>query len=314
MKGHRASDCQGTKRCRKCGRKHQQSLCELQPISRTESQEAKEADDVSTTSNNVAKSRNNVLLQTARTKIYTADGQLIPVRILLDNGSQRLYITNALKLRLRLVPVRKEQLNVNTFGTAGCKREHCDLLSVTLQGINGENIEIQVLSFPTICCMLKTPVAVNQYSHLQDLDLADMAVSEDQSNQIDILIGSDYYWHVVTSDIIRGESGPVALSSHFGWLLSGPASPMPHSHATSALIIDGSTDGESPEHTDQLSQALNQFWDTEAIGVVDQCNLTQDDFPLSSPLIGGVVDTRLACHGSQASDRIRIVTRYVWED
>ena len=136
------------------------------------------------------------------------------------------------------------------------------------------NIEIQVLSFPTICSMLKTPVAVNQYSHLQDLDLADMAVSGDQSNQIDILIGSDYYWHVVTGDIIRGESGPVALSSHFGWLLSGPASPMPHSHATSALIIDGSTDGESPEHTDQLSQALNQFWDTEAIGVVDQCNLT----------------------------------------
>ena len=63
MKGHRASECQGTKRCRKCGRKHQQSLCELQPISRTESQEAKEGDDVSTTSNNVAKSRNNVLLQ-----------------------------------------------------------------------------------------------------------------------------------------------------------------------------------------------------------------------------------------------------------
>ena len=70
-----------------------------------------------------------------------------------------------------------------------------------------------------------------------------MAVSEDHSNQIDIVIGSDYYWHVV---IIRGESGPVALSSHFGWLLSGPANPMPHSHATSALIIDGSTDGNHP--------------------------------------------------------------------
>ena len=84
---------------------------------------------------------------------------------------------------------------------------------------------------------------------------------------------------MVTGDIIRGESGPGALSSHFGCLLSGPASPLPHSHATSVLIIDGSTDGESPEHTDQLSQVLNQFWDSEAIGVVDQCKLTQDDFP-----------------------------------
>ena len=42
--------------------------------------------------------------------------------------------------------------------------EWCDVLSVTL-GINGENIEIHVLSFPTICSMLKTPVAVNQYYH-----------------------------------------------------------------------------------------------------------------------------------------------------
>ena len=94
---------------------------------------------MSSTSNNVAKSRNNILLQTARTKIYTADGQLIPVRILLDNGSQRSYITNAMKSRLKLTPVRKERLSVNTFGTAGCKREQCDLLSVTLQGINGEH-------------------------------------------------------------------------------------------------------------------------------------------------------------------------------
>ena len=70
MKGHRASECQGTKRCRKCGRRHHQSLCELQPVPRTKSQEAKEAEDVPTTLNNVAKSKNNVLLQTVRTSIY----------------------------------------------------------------------------------------------------------------------------------------------------------------------------------------------------------------------------------------------------
>lgn len=62
MKDHRASECQGTKRCRKCGRRHHQSLCELQPVPRTESQEAKEAENVPATSNNVAKSKNNVLL------------------------------------------------------------------------------------------------------------------------------------------------------------------------------------------------------------------------------------------------------------
>ena len=100
MKGRRASECQGTKRCRKCGRRHHQSLCEPPSVSRTEGQEAKECGDVPTTSNNVAKCKNSVLLQTARTRIFTADDQLIPVRILLDNGSQRSYITNALKIKV----------------------------------------------------------------------------------------------------------------------------------------------------------------------------------------------------------------------
>ena len=161
MKGHRASECLGTKRCCKCGQRHHQSLSEPPSVSSTEGQEAKEGGDVPTTLNNIAKCKNSMLLQTARTRIFTANDQLIPVRILLDNGSQRSYITNALKSRLKLVPVRQERLSVNTFGTAGFKREQCDALSVTLQGINGENIEIQVLSFPVICSMLKTPVAVN---------------------------------------------------------------------------------------------------------------------------------------------------------
>ena len=87
-----------------------------------------------------------------------------------------------------------------------------------------------MLSFPAICSSLNTLIAVNQFPHLRDLELADMAVNKDQSSQIDILIGSDYYWCVVTSDIISGESGPVALSSHFGWLLSGPTNSMPHGH------------------------------------------------------------------------------------
>ena len=108
-----------------------------------------------------AKSKNDVFFQAAHTKIYTADDQLIPVHLLLDNGSQRSYITNALKSRLRLVPVRQEKLSVNTFGSTGCKREERDVLSVTLQSIGGENIKIRVLSFPMICSTLRTPVAIN---------------------------------------------------------------------------------------------------------------------------------------------------------
>ena len=48
---------------------------------------------------------------------------------------------------------------MNTFDSTGCKTEECDVLSVTLQGISGEDIKVQVLSFLTICSALRTPVA-----------------------------------------------------------------------------------------------------------------------------------------------------------
>lgn len=33
-------------------------------------------------------------------------------------------------------------------------------------------------------------------------------------------IGSEYYWEVVSGEIIREVTGPVTMSSKFGWVLS----------------------------------------------------------------------------------------------
>ena len=38
---------------------------------------------------------------------------------------------------------------------------------------------------------------------------------------MDILIGSDYYWEFITGEILRGNSGPVAINTKLGWVLSG---------------------------------------------------------------------------------------------
>ena len=96
-----------------------------------------------------------------------------------------------------------------------------------------------MLSFPAICSPLQTTVAVDQYPHLSNLDLADADTDEDCSDSIDILIGIDYYWQVVIGDIIRGDSGPVALNSHFRWLVSGPTKSLSGNYTVSTLIIEG---------------------------------------------------------------------------
>jgi len=46
--------------------------------------------------------------------------------------------------------------------------------------------------------------------------------SHDTKKFIDVLVGSDYYWNIVTGDTVVGDKGPVALGSKLGWLLSGP--------------------------------------------------------------------------------------------
>jgi len=57
------------------------------------------------------------------------------------------------------------------------------------------------------------------------LELADFAESSDVL-EIDVLIGSDSYWDLVTGQVIRGDSGPTAIHTKVGWILSGPTDHM----------------------------------------------------------------------------------------
>ena len=59
---------------------------------------------------------------------------------------------------------------------------------------------IEALGFPCIHSSLPLAMEVDQYPHLQGLDLADVnnCDSHNTSKAIDILIGSHYYCEVVT--------------------------------------------------------------------------------------------------------------------
>ena len=63
--------------------------------------------------------------------------------------------------------------------------------------------------------------AQSNYAHLQGLLLADNNPDQLPLN-IDILIGLNDYWNIVGTKQIWGESGPVALNSALGYILSGP--------------------------------------------------------------------------------------------
>ena len=64
-------------------------------------------------------------------------------------------------------------------------------------------------------------VCINQNPYLTSLELADWA---DQGSrlEVDVLIGSDYYWDLVTGAVSKSTGGPTAIHTKLGWVLSGP--------------------------------------------------------------------------------------------
>ena len=84
---------------------------------------------------------------------------------------------------------------------------------------NGSGLELTMFSVPHICEPLTISLCATTCEHLSQLELAD-SCHDNLTLDMDVLIGSDYYWDLVTGDIRCGESGPVAINTRLGWVLS----------------------------------------------------------------------------------------------
>ena len=76
---------------------------------------------------------------------------------------------------------------------------------------------------PTICSPLSErfiELAKNQYTHLNNIQLGDCNVNNSDS-QIDVLIGAEDYWDIMTEKVNHRSKGPVAIKTILGWVLNG---------------------------------------------------------------------------------------------
>ncbi|CAM1310776.1 Uncharacterised protein g5510 [Pycnogonum litorale] len=169
-----------------------------------------------------------ILLQTARTYVYKPEDprKKVKVRILLDSGSQRSYITSSLKDKLNLIVHDTNNVKINAFGNTGVQQivERTEL-SIQLLNKEEEDLKVSVFVVPHICESVKDQNIVKtkrNHDHLCNLKLADYCYDNDLS--VDILLGSDFYWNIVTGQVKKGKDGPVAINTKLGWVLSGPGS------------------------------------------------------------------------------------------
>lgn len=116
--------------------------------------------------------------------------------------------------------MKTETLNLNTFGNNRYTKQQCDIITLSLCG--KEDVRISALCFLKIFSPLATNLDISRYPHLQGLDFADVNIVDGSCPAINILIVSEYYFEILTGEIVRGDSGLVAVNSKFGWVESGP--------------------------------------------------------------------------------------------
>ncbi|XP_035210925.1 uncharacterized protein LOC118185207 [Stegodyphus dumicola] len=155
--------------------------------------------------------------------IVRGTGMKTKVRCVLDSGSQRTFIHENLSKKLNLPVVGKEKINLHTFGNDTAVNSTRCRVKFQLRNIEDENkhLTIEALESPEICNALIEIRSQELYDHIQSLNikLSDYEDGESNHHKIDILIGSDYFWEIVSGKTKRLSSSVMLIDTLMGWSL-----------------------------------------------------------------------------------------------
>ena len=180
-KGHRSRDCRSNSRCRTCRGCHHTSICgasqqsEERPPSDTSvdtpAPSTASGPATSTTTHSAlnpsapayvpasnstsmcASSNDIILLQTALANVSNPEdpSQVQKVRIVMDCGSQRSYLTTRVRDNLSLSATDNENLSIAAFGSTKGVPRTCDVVRISVHTKTGESQEVDLLVVPHIC-------------------------------------------------------------------------------------------------------------------------------------------------------------------
>ncbi|XP_063446844.1 uncharacterized protein LOC134726374 [Mytilus trossulus] len=263
---HRVADCKSDKTCKNCYKRHHTSIC-----SKTETHLYTKSKDsitskpdtdaaVASMHSSTSLVRSQVLLKTAKAPITYDKTHFNTANILFDEGAQRSFITQEMADLLNLRPHRKEAITISGFGESNKKVRNLQIATIYIKGLKNTLIPIEVLIIPQIAYPIHT-YSRNQssFQHLNGLKLAHPAL-QDEDFDISVLVGADYYWDIVGDRVIRG-SGPTAVQSKVGYLLSGPIQLNTNSNNQSTSSIMNIL---TPHRLEECER--HKFWEIESIG------------------------------------------------
>ncbi|XP_077548213.1 uncharacterized protein LOC144161022 [Haemaphysalis longicornis] len=257
-KGHMVKQCRSQPKCGKCSKRHVTSVCA------SDSTKNDDGNVTSTPVNLVSKQAGSVvLLQTLTAKIAgtTTSGRY---RVLFDGGSQRSFITANAAQRLGCEPLEEETLTVGVFGGQHTRKTMKKVRVILFAADNKRPVSIEALEVDTICSE-SIPVPeerVVREMNIMHIDTNALSVQGAEDKQIAVLIGSDYYWEIVTGAVRPVHGKLKAVETKLGWTVQGPL-PAAADIIQCANVVVLRTSVEDQE----ISKLLTRFWDLESIGM-----------------------------------------------
>ncbi|XP_063427242.1 uncharacterized protein LOC134710774 [Mytilus trossulus] len=250
LRTHRIHDCKSKHLCRNCNKRHHTSLCTVRQFNNKNHENDRSRQSVQNTNysqqhmdfhgnthgqanqtsvhlvndtdqkeedtsilySSSVEVRTNVLLKTAVAPVWS-DHSCRDTHILFDEGAQRSFVTEDLARKLNLHSEGTEILQLSSFGYRNKTVRHLDKSTVFVETVAGQKIPIHVLIVPMIAVPLQNNIRhINRgLNYLRGLKLAH-PVTQEESFEISLLIGADYYWDLVEDEVIRG-NGPNAVRS-----------------------------------------------------------------------------------------------------
>ena len=240
--------------CRECGRKHHRMLHEAGSLSNN-GVNRRDAPDTSSPQVTVTNLSNNcnseVLLSTVVLCVADVRGNLHNCRALLDSGSQSSFVSESLIKRLGL---KSSTTNVKVCGLANSSshiKSFCNL-SISPRLNNRFIKKIPCLISEVICQELPSTSFDRSRLKLPNVCLADPHFN--RSGKIDLLLGADVFWRVLSPEKIElGRGLPTLYNSDFGYILSG------------RVDLSRLSSPQTTRCNLSLSFDLQQFWQLDSL-------------------------------------------------
>ena len=275
---HRALNCRSKNNCYRCkDNRHHTALCQKDDRRKDKEETRQEKlrggkneENEISTAQNMVNSNTPVLLQTASGIIAdTAERRSASIKILLDTGSQRTYLSEKIVKKLGLQPYNSREMTVQAFGDVEGKSSIFNEYRFCLKNTKGgENMYLSGFAVKHICSPLteqRIDVAEELYPELRGLELSDVTKG---NGDIELLIGADFYGILVGGGVKKcSEDGLTALNTKLGWVLFGPYEEKSNSSVIAAVNYVEVTENIAIETEDKVLNEVKKLWDLETLGI-----------------------------------------------